>query len=179
MGTALHAQPEYEASITRTQYNIPHIEADTWQGVGYGVAYAYAQDNLCMMAEEFVTVRGERSLHFGPEEQTRLGRSFADNLTSDLFFRSQVDLPALREGWEKQSEATRQLVDGYVAGYNRYINDTRSEDLPEACRYAEWLTLITRDDLLRLNEKQMLLAIVIISQGIALFYQLKIFLKED
>jgi len=41
------AKSRYEASITRTTYGIPHIAADTWQGVGYGVAYAYAEDNLC------------------------------------------------------------------------------------------------------------------------------------
>lgn len=54
------AGKSYQASITRTTYGIPHITADTWQGVGYGVAYAYAEDNLCLLAEEFATVAGER-----------------------------------------------------------------------------------------------------------------------
>lgn len=28
----------FKADITRTTHNIAHIEADTWEGVGYGVA---------------------------------------------------------------------------------------------------------------------------------------------
>src|SRR6056297_1053429 len=39
----------YDATITRTNYGIAHIESSTWEGVGYGVAYAYAQDNVCML----------------------------------------------------------------------------------------------------------------------------------
>ena len=60
-------QSQYSASIVRTTYGIPHITARDWRGAGYGVGYAYAQDNLCMIAEEFATVAGERSLHFGPK----------------------------------------------------------------------------------------------------------------
>ena len=63
---AIEAKPRYDATITRTTHGIPHIEARDWRGVGYGVAYAYAQDNLCLLAEEFTTVAGERSLHWGP-----------------------------------------------------------------------------------------------------------------
>jgi hypothetical protein len=52
-----HAKPQgLEASITRTTYGIPHITAKNWKGIGYGVGYAYAQDNLCMLAEDFATV---------------------------------------------------------------------------------------------------------------------------
>ncbi|MEO1221398.1 MAG: penicillin acylase family protein, partial [Pseudomonadota bacterium] len=127
----------FKADITRTTHNIAHIEADTWEGVGYGVAYAYAQDNICMLAEEFVSVRGERSLYYGPEGKNVLGLRGADNLTSDIFFRSQIDLPALRAGAEKQSDATKALMAGYVAGYNRYLFDNPVSTLPEECRDAE------------------------------------------
>ncbi len=156
--SAAEARSTYDATITRTDYNIPHISSDTWQGVGYGVAYAYAQDNVCMMAEEFVTVAGERSLHFGPETPSQLGLGQADNLTSDIFYRSQIDLEPLRAGWSDQSIAAQQVVDGYIKGYNRYLRDTGMDGLPEACRNAAWVRPISRDDMLRLNEKQMLLA---------------------
>lgn len=148
----------YDATITRTTFNIPHIQSDSWQGVGYGVAYAYAQDNVCMLAEEFATVAGDRSRFFGPEGTVTLGFRETDNLTSDVFYRSQIDLPALRGGWEGQSLASQQLVDGYVAGYNRYLRETGIGNLPAACRDKPWVREITRDDMLRLNEKQMLLA---------------------
>lgn len=155
-GFAAHAQ--YDAAITRTDFNIPHIKSDSWGGVGYGVAYAYAQDNFCMLAEEFATVAGTRSLHFGPEGTSTLGFGEQDNLTSDLFYRSQIDLPTLRAGWSQQHSTTQALVDGYIAGYNRFLRDTGSDALPAACRNASWVRPIDRDDMIRLNQKQMLLA---------------------
>ncbi len=47
--------------IRRTTDGIPHIEAANWQALGYGYGYAQASDNLCTMAEAFVTYRGERA----------------------------------------------------------------------------------------------------------------------
>ena len=150
--------PRYAASITRTTYGIPHIRASNWGGLGYGVAYAYGQDNLCMLAEEFATVSGERSRWFGPKETATLGFDKIDNLSSDIFFRAIVDLPALRAGFVHASPATRALVGGYVAGYNRVLHDLGPNGVPVACRGKGWVRPITRDDMLRLTEKQMLLA---------------------
>lgn len=158
LSAPVEARVKYAAEISRTTYNIPHIRSDTWQGVGYGVAYAYAQDNFCLLAEEFVTLEGNRSRYFGPDESADLGLGDADNLTSDVFFRGQMDMEQLRAGWAEQSAAAQQLVDGYVAGYNRYLRDTGKDGLPQECRGAAWVRPITRDDMLRHNEKQMLLA---------------------
>lgn len=152
------AKTRYEATITRTTYGIPHIAAETWQGVGYGVAYAYAEDNLCLLAEEFATVAGERSLHFGPEGKAVLGFGEVDNLSSDLFFRAAIDLPALREGAKTQAREALLLAEGYVAGYNRHLKDIGPQGVPAACRGKAWVRPISVDDLLRLTEKQMLLA---------------------
>jgi acyl-homoserine-lactone acylase len=152
------ARGRYEAAITRTTYGIPHIEAATWEGLGYGVAYAYAEDNLCLMAEEFATVAGERSRHFGPVGTATLGFQQVDNLSSDVFFRAVIDLPALRQSAEELSPRVIGLLDGYVAGYNRFLKDAGAEGIPAECRGKAWVRPITRDDMLRLNEKQMLLA---------------------
>lgn len=155
---AVEAKPRYDATITRTTYGIPHIEARDWRGVGYGVAYAYAQDNLCLLAEEFATVAGERSRHFGPEAKAVLGFQQVDNLSSDVFFRAVIDLPALREGARTLSPRAQDLIDGYVAGYNRFLKDAGADGIPAECRGKAWVRPITGDDMLRLNEKQMLLA---------------------
>ncbi len=156
------ARGRFKASITRTTFGIPHIKADTWQGVGYGVAYAYAQDNLCLLAEEFATVAGERSRHFGPEAKAVLGFQEVDNLTSDMFFRAVVDLPSLREGIKSQPSDVQLLAEGYVAGYNRYLKDAGAQvglgGIPAECRGKAWVRPISLDDMLRLTEKQMLLA---------------------
>ncbi|MEO0589621.1 MAG: penicillin acylase family protein, partial [Pseudomonadota bacterium] len=156
--SAGQAQATYEATITRTTYGIPHIASDTWQGVGYGVAYAYAQDNICMLAEEFATVAGERSLHFGPERTSVMGFGEVDNVTSDFFYRSQLQLDALRvEAAAQMDLPSVLLIEGYVAGYNRYLKDA-GDALPEACAGKDWVKPITTDDMMRLNAKQMLLA---------------------
>jgi len=154
----LAARERYAASITRTTHGIPHIAADSWEGVGYGIAYAYAEDNLCMLAEEFATVAGTRSQHFGPEGSATLGFEQVDNVSSDVFFQGMLDLPRLREGVTTMSPRVRGLMDGYVAGYNRFLRDAGDKGVPEECRGKPWVRPITRDDMLRLTEKTMLLA---------------------
>lgn len=78
------SQPEQAtAEIRRTSFGVPHIRADNERGLGYGIGYAYAQDNLCLLANEIVTVNGERSRYFGPDQFTIEERG---NLASDVFF---------------------------------------------------------------------------------------------
>ncbi|MCZ8370112.1 MAG: penicillin acylase family protein [Porphyrobacter sp.] len=154
---ALAGKP-YAATITRTTFGIPHIQARDWRGVGYGVAYAYAEDNLCLLAEEFTTVAGERSRHFGAQAKAVLGFEEVDNLSSDVFFRAVIDLPNLREGAKTLSPRVQDLMAGYVAGYNRFLKDAGTDGTPAECRGKAWVRPITIDDMLRLNEKQMLLA---------------------
>ncbi len=157
-GAAIAKGPSYSAAIVRTSYGIPHITASNWRGIGYGVGYAYAQDNLCMLAEEFATVAGERSLHFGPKETAILGFEKIDNLSSDTFFRSAMDVPKLRRGIATQGVEERQVIAGYVAGYNRLLRELGPAGVPAECRGKAWVHPITSDDMLRLTEKQVLLA---------------------
>lgn len=163
--TGADARTRYEATITRTTYGIPHIAARTWQGVGYGVAYAYAEDNLCLLAEEFATIAGERSRHFGPEGKAVLGSQEIDNLSSDIFFRSIMDPAVLREGEVRQSRRAKSLAEGYVAGYNRFLKDAGRDGVPAECRGKAWVRPITLDDMLRLTRKQMLLASSVAAAG--------------
>ena len=111
-----------------------------------------------MLAEEYATVAGERSLHFGPEGKAMLGSQVVDNLASDMFFRSLIDLPRLRAGVRRQSREARLLAAGYIAGYNRYLRDIGPEGVPVECRGKAWVRPITIDDTLRLTDKMMILA---------------------
>src|SRR5450432_1137060 len=52
--------------IRRTEFGLPHILAASYRGLGYGYGYAFAQDNLCTLAAQVLTLRGERSRYFGP-----------------------------------------------------------------------------------------------------------------
>ena len=56
----------YHAEIRRTSMGVPHIKAANWADLGYGYGYAQAEDNLCTMADGFLTYRGERSQYLGP-----------------------------------------------------------------------------------------------------------------
>ena len=58
--------------IRRTAHGIPHIEARDWGSAGYGYGYAFAQDNVCVMAETYVTVDAQRARWFATQ-RTEVG----------------------------------------------------------------------------------------------------------
>ncbi|KPP91166.1 acyl-homoserine-lactone acylase [Erythrobacter sp. HL-111] len=148
-GTSAAAEPRYAAEITRTAYGIPHIVAKDWRGLGYGIAYAYAEDNLCLLAEQFATLAGERSLHFGPDNRTGPATPDWTNLESDIAHRALFDLALLRANWDNATPRARLVTEGYVAGYNRYLRDAQADEFPAECRGKPWLREITLDDMLR------------------------------
>lgn len=144
----------YTAEIRRTEYGIPHILARDYGSLGFGYGYAFAQDNLCVMADRVVTLRGERSRYFDPEADS--GDPLADpattNLTSDIYYQSLRQSGVVERLLERRAplgptDALRQMVDGYVAGYNRYLRDTGVTDLPDpTCRGKAWVDRITALD---------------------------------
>src|SRR3546814_5711981 len=97
--------------MVRTSYGVPHITASDYTGLGYGQGYAEATDNLCVIAEYLVTLRGERSLYFGAEGANAKG------VGSDFFARYYY-----RDATRRLDGMSRDAVDllrGYLAGYNR------------------------------------------------------------
>ncbi|MDF5755462.1 penicillin acylase family protein [Spongiactinospora sp. TRM90649] len=143
----------YSADIRRTQYGIPHITAKDHGSLGYGYGYAFAQDNLCVLASWMVTLRGERSRHFGPGALSDDPVRPIPNLASDVYHRSLRESGLLRRLLARPAPLgptpeLRRLVDGYAAGYNRYLADTGVDRLPDpSCRGKAWVTPITADDI--------------------------------
>src|SRR5215470_4291819 len=143
----------YFAEIRRTAYGIPHILARNYGGLGYGYGYVFAQDDLCVMAGRVVSLRGERSRFFGPNAASddALGPP-TTNLLSDVYYRGIrnsgiVQRLLARPAPLGPTAQARQLVDGYVAGYNRYLADTGVANLPDpTCRGKAWVTPITALD---------------------------------
>jgi acyl-homoserine-lactone acylase len=148
----------YRAEIARTQYGIPHVTAADYAGVGYGEAYAFAQDNLCLLADKVVTVNGERSKYFGPDGVNVVAFAETRNLETDFFFKANLDIATLRRNFAATSPDYQALVRGYAAGYNRFLKDTPPGRRPAACRDAAWVRPIGLDDMLRLNEERMIQA---------------------
>ena len=144
--------PAFEATIQRTSYGIPHISAANLGGAAYGVGYAYAQDNLCLMADQVLTNAGERSRHLGPDAVVRPGTTLT-NVRSDLVNRFLLDEPGQRALYTTVSDEARLMVAGYVAGYNRIVRE-RTGNLPAPCTGATWVRAITELDMYRLISAQ-------------------------
>jgi len=143
-------------TIERTTYGIAHITAPDYEGVAYGVGYAHAQDNVCQTAEHLLTVRGERSQFLGADGMGELGLGRAKNAEIDLFVRSHMDDAALARAAASLGPDVRASLRGYVAGYNRYLQDAGPNGLPEACRGKPWVRPMTQADLSRTTEMSMI-----------------------
>ena len=138
------------AQIRRTSYGVPHIVAQDERGLGYGMGYAYAQDNLCLLGNEVLTVSGERSRHFGADGKTLEQR---ENLASDVFF-SWLNRPEAVDAFlQAQPAAVQALLAGYASGYNRALAERRSQGLPAECGDGTWLRPITSQDLVKLTRR--------------------------
>nr|WP_307945860.1 acylase [Pseudomonas mosselii] len=141
---------EASAQIRRTSFGVPHILAKDERGLGYGIGYAYAQDNLCLLASEVLTVNGERSRYFGGDGKTVEQR---DNLSSDLFFTWLNEPAAVDDFLQAQPVAVRDLLDGYASGYNRALGERRAEGLPAECGAGDWVRPISSRDLIKLTRR--------------------------
>ena len=125
----------YTATIRRTSYGVPHIKADSFGDLGFGTGFAQAEDNVCVIAESIVTSDGDRSQYFGTTDS---------NVQSDLFFRdvnASGVVPSLLEGEQdgvhSPSPRARDLVSGFVAGYNQFVDTGEITD--PACQGAPWV----------------------------------------
>ena len=133
--------PRFDTEIRWTSYGIPHVKANDWGSLGYGFAYATANDAVCTMARDVIMVNGELSRHFGAGDGNR---------ESDVFHRAVLGDTVLRAFMRGQSANSNHFADGYVAGYNRFLRDHGAK-LPAACRGAAWVRELTADDVTRLT----------------------------
>lgn len=144
--------------VHRTSYGVVHVEAQSEYGAAYGLAYAYASDNVCLLADYVVTVNGERSRFFDATARTAVGLAEVQNLVSDRFFRYYLDGTALAAAYAQIPQHEQALLRGYVAGVNAYLRDTPSAQLPVACRNAAWVRPLTMRDMYRMLEERAILA---------------------
>ena len=142
-------------------------------GLGYGYGYAFAQDNLCEMAETYVTVNGERSRYFGPDAATRSRGNGATPTTSTRTSSSSGS----RTTGSSRSCSTQPPPRGPAArdprgrarlrrpATTRYLRETGVDDIPDPrCRGKAWVRPITELDAYRRFYQLALLA----SSGVAI-----------
>jgi acyl-homoserine-lactone acylase len=163
----------YDVTIKRTEYGIPHITGKTFGDVGYGYGYSFAKDNICTMADQYVTVRAERSKTFGADKTyiQRGNGTTVNNLDSDFFWQRIINDHVVEQLMDRPTPLgpradVRASVRGYVAGWNRYLADIGGPDgiSDPACKGKSWVTPITEIDAYRRFYQLILIA----SQGVAI-----------
>ncbi|HMT05501.1 MAG: penicillin acylase family protein [Solirubrobacterales bacterium] len=140
-------------TIRTTEGGIPRIVADSWRGLGYGYGYALAKENICSMSEIYTTVRGERSKYFGPDGKWMLTGNGIEytNLESDFAHKriiAEKTIPKALKMKPPNGPRTevKQVIDGYVKGYNRWLSLNGKKIQDSTCAGQPWVKKITTLD---------------------------------
>ncbi len=144
----------YQANVRRTAFGIPHIEAKDFASMGYAYGYVQAEDNLCLLAEDTLTIRGLRSRYLGPEGRYTIPSNGAttSNRNADFFWRSLATEQAVTPLRANSDPEVLQASQGYVDGFNQYVAEIRAGEHPgrhQACREEAWLMPIEEEDMYR------------------------------
>ena len=141
----------YSADIVWTEYGIPHITADDWGSLGFGLGNAFAQLNFCPYMKDVVRANGQSAELLGDE----------GNLSFDFVMKLYNTDEALEIAKVGLSERGLALFEGYAAGISKYLVDTGVDNLAqgeEGCQGEPWVREITFDDALRTAYKTILRA---------------------
>ncbi|CAN5165886.1 penicillin acylase family protein [soil metagenome] len=146
-----------KAQVRRTKFGIPHIKAKSIRSLAAGYGFAFAEDNFCTLAEEYVTTRAKRSKFFGPEATwTFSGNgSTYKNIDADIYFKWVKEQKIVEDLMKTPpplgpKPGVKQGVRGFKRGFNLYLKRTGVNNLPdERCRGAEWVRPITAKDMYR------------------------------
>lgn len=140
--------------IRRTTDGIPHLRAANWRALGTGVGYVQAEDALCTLADAFVTYEGRRSWYFGADARATRNSTYGKpkNIDSDFFFRAFADQTVTARYRAAHPAELNQLIEGYAAGYNRFLAAARAKKVSAAgrtCLDQPWVRAISADDIFR------------------------------
>ncbi|WP_428409365.1 penicillin acylase family protein [Hyphococcus sp.] len=107
---AMEKARAYKARILRDAYGVPHIYGARDADVGFGLAYAHAEDDWATIEEVVLFSRGVLA--------QRDGR---DAAVTDYLIRAMGSADAIAEKYETDLlSKTRALAEGYAAGINFY-----------------------------------------------------------
>jgi acyl-homoserine-lactone acylase len=119
-----------QVTIRRDTFGVPHILAATEEAAYFGQGYASAEDHVLGMARLFLKGRSEEAAYFG------------DKFAADDFAVKQMHMfEGAQAGYARMQPWMQCLLDGYAAGYNRYVAQHRAE-LPD------WVKPVTGVDVL-------------------------------
>ncbi len=132
---------QVEAEIRVTEHGVPHIRSPTWMGLGFGQGWAITGDHLPTIADQIVKVRSERARFHG-------AGAGEHHLASDLGYKVLGVVQHARALRDAQPTWIRELVTGYVRGYNQRLVELQAGGtLPAWCADAPWIRPIEELDL--------------------------------
>ncbi|RUO34158.1 penicillin acylase family protein [Aliidiomarina sanyensis] len=145
-GVTTFAPGEVSASITRTDFGVPYITSDSLEGIAFGTAVAFAEDNICILADQFVRFNSRRARFFGPDAVPGSGDS--GNVINDFTYKALGIRALAEENISNLSEESQALLQGYAAGYNYYLETTGVENIAPPCAGMPWVQPIEPVDML-------------------------------
>jgi acyl-homoserine-lactone acylase len=150
----------YDVTVTRTSLGIPHIKAmreGDYGSLGYGYGYAQAEDNLCVLMDDIVTINGQRARYFGADGTYTIYANDAvannaNNVDSDFFWKAVATDAAIAPLKADMLPGAAAGTRGFADGFNRYVREIKAgghAGRHAACRDGDWLREITFDDMIR------------------------------
>ncbi len=131
--------------ILRLPYGVPRIVASDHEGLGFGAGYVAAEDNLCLLMERAMTVRGERAAFLGAGENNA-------NIASDVYHRRILNsrtvetlLAGEAGAIDTPSEDARAFIEGFADGVNYALTEIEIND--PNCAGADWVRNVTTEDI--------------------------------
>lgn len=112
-----------QVEIVWSDMDVPRIQADNYESLGFGYGYAHARDRLVELVGQAIAMRGQRSKYYGPEAFSTLGFLKTTNLNSDLMFKLRVPDEWVKEELERLNPETQDYILGYVNGLNYFVDN--------------------------------------------------------
>lgn len=135
-GRSEEATGDYEATIARTEHNVPHITAGDLGSLGFGYGYAFAEDHLCSLADVIVQANSEAASHHGEEF-----------VAQDVVYAALDVAGTARVEFDDLEPELQDVIRGYAAGYNAYLEETGPAGVPGYCAGEDWVRPIDEYDL--------------------------------
>lgn len=144
-----------QATIKYTSDGVPHITASNMTNAGFASGYVQAKANACILADQFIRVKGERAKYYGPGPtlQAPLSPQFAGkNVVSDFSVKALGFVKHANDIWPSLSKESHNLISGFAAGYNYYLDKTNNlTSIPGRygkCAGQPWVQPVTAQEVL-------------------------------
>lgn len=134
------------ANIRWTDYGVPHVTADNLESMSYGVGYAFAKDNICVLADQILKYNSQRAKYYGPDMVPGSGDS--EHLINDFGYLALEIRAQAEKNIRLMSSNSQALLTGYAQGYNKYLADTGVANIDASCAGQPWVQPISDLDML-------------------------------